>query len=113
VPVVERKALAQQLQAQHDISIVVSCQIVCISRTAYYYEPKLINDDAIVDKLTELTDKHTRWGFPKCYKRLRKLGYVWNHKRVYRVYTAMKLNLASQSQTATAYTCPRATDSTK
>ena len=66
MPVVERKALAQQLQAQHDISIVVSCQIVCISRTAYYYEPKLNDDNAIIDKLTELTDKHTRWGFPKC-----------------------------------------------
>ena len=66
MPVVERKALAQQLQAQHDISIVVSCQIVCISRTAYYYEPKLNDDDAIVDKLTELTDKHTRWGLPMC-----------------------------------------------
>ena len=66
MPVVERKALAQQLQAQHDISIVVSCQIVCISRTAYYYKPKLIDDHAIVDKLTELTDKHTRWGLPMC-----------------------------------------------
>ena len=70
MPVAARKGWAQQLQAQHDISIVVSCQIVCISRTAYYYEPKLNDDDAIVDKLTELTDeltdKHTRWGLPMC-----------------------------------------------
>ena len=66
-------------------------RLPCISRTAYYYEPKLIDDDAIVDKLT-------RWGFPKCYKRLRKLGYVWNHKRVYRVYTAMKLNLRRKAK---------------
>ncbi|MCK6053675.1 IS3 family transposase [Moraxella osloensis] len=84
MPVGQRKGWAQQLQAQHNISIVVSCQIVGISRTAYYYEPKLNDDDAIVDKLTELTDKHTRWGLPMCYKRLRKLGYVCNHKRVYR-----------------------------
>ena len=98
MPVGQRKDWAKQLQAQHNISIVVSCQIVCISRTAYYYEPKLNDDDAIVDKLTELTDKHTRWGFPKCYKRLRKLGYVWNHKRVYRVYTAMKLNLRRKAK---------------
>ena len=76
MPVGQRKDWAKQLQAQHGISIVVSCQIVCISRTAYYYEPKLNDDKSIVDKLTELTDKHTRWGFPKCYKRLRKLRFV-------------------------------------
>lgn len=66
MPVGQRKDWAKQLQAQHNISIVVSCQIVCISRTAYYYEPKLNDDDAIVDKLTELTERHTRWGLPMC-----------------------------------------------
>ena len=55
MPVVERKALAQQLQAQHGISIVVSCQIVCISRTDYYYVPKLNDDEASMPPYLALT----------------------------------------------------------
>ncbi|MGG1353811.1 IS3 family transposase [Psychrobacter pacificensis] len=69
-----------------------------MSRTAYYYKPKLSDDSEIIDVLNKLTDKHNRWGFPKCFKRIRKLGYQWNHKRVHRVYTALNLNLRRKSK---------------
>lgn len=48
--------------------------------------------------LTQIIETHPSWGFWKCYKRLRRLGYDWNHKRVYRVYTAMKLNLRRKAK---------------
>jgi len=32
------------------------------------------------------------------YHILRKLRYLWNHKRVYRVYTSMRLNLHNKSK---------------
>lgn len=89
----ERKIWARELQVQYNASVVKCCDVVGISRTAYYYEPKLTDDDEIIDALNALIDKHHRWGFPKCFKRLRKLGHRWNHKRVYRVYTELKLNL--------------------
>lgn len=89
----ERKVWARELQVQYNASVVTCCNAVGISRTAYYYEPKLTDDTAIIDALNALIEKHHRWGFPKCFKRLRKLGHRWNHKRVYRVYTELKLNL--------------------
>ena len=45
-----------------------------------------------------MVKKRPRWGFWKCYDRLRLDGHPWNHKRVYRVYKAMKLNLPRRTK---------------
>tara|TARA_R100000687_G_scaffold82893_1_gene83725 strand:+ start:1906 stop:2619 length:714 start_codon:yes stop_codon:yes gene_type:complete len=47
----------------------------------------------VIDVLLALTDKYPRYGFRKLFKILRRQGHVWNHKRVYRVYCLLKLNL--------------------
>lgn len=64
-----------------------------ISMSVYYYEPKPSDDQPIKDSLAELAEMHSRWGFWMMYYRLRQLNHFWNHKKVYRVYTEMKLNL--------------------
>lgn len=69
-----------------------------MSRTAYYYEPKRSDDSELVDVLLALIEKHSRWGFPKCRKRLKALGYRWNHKRIYRVYLELKLNMRRKAK---------------
>ena len=48
--------------------------------------------------LTALTDKHTAIGYWQCCYRLWNKGYNWNHKRIYRVYTAMKLNIRRRAK---------------
>jgi putative transposase len=93
VPTGARKTWAQQRQQNHSVTIAMSCAIVGLSRCAYYYQPKLQDDSVIVSVLNAITDRHLRWGFPKCFNLIRKLGYKWNHKRVYRVYCQLKLNL--------------------
>lgn len=50
------------------------------------------------DALLSLVDKPPSIGFWQCHHRLRHKGYGWNHKRLYRVYTTMNLNIRRRSK---------------
>ena len=41
----------------------------------------------------ELIEKHPAIGFLQSYYRIRRMDFIWNHKRVYKVYTQMGLNI--------------------
>jgi putative transposase len=82
------------LTKDHEIAVTRACSIANLPRATYYKKPVdwLARDKPIIDALNEIVNLE-RWGFWKCYDRLRLLNYPWNHKRVYRVYREMKLNM--------------------
>ena len=67
-----------------------------ISTSVFYYRAKRRDDTEVIEQLSILASLHRTWGFWMMYHRLRKLQYMWNHKRVYRIYTAMRLNLRNK-----------------
>ena len=70
-----------------------ACTTARLSRAAYYRPGDGCNrDHEIVAALNEIVAVELRWGFWKCFDRLRQLGRPWNHKRVHRVYCQMRLN---------------------
>ncbi len=81
--------------AQHKVSIALACRAFLISQTCYRYERKLDDDNArIADWLVRLTTNRRTWGFGLCFLYLRNVkGFGWNHKRVYRIYCELELNL--------------------
>lgn len=75
-----------------------ACSCVNLPRSSCFYIPQQNNDNEVIDELQMLVEKHAVIGFWKCYHRLRRKGFLWNHKRVYRVYTAMKLNIRRRAK---------------
>jgi len=75
------------------MSIRGACKTVKLSRTVYYYQPDLERDQPVIDELLALAEQYPRRGFGKFFSMLRRQGYRWNHKRVYRIYCNLKLNM--------------------
>ena len=75
-----------------------ACKLIGISRTTCQYKAKPKDDTELQDALTALTSKHVAIGYWQCCYRLWNKGYLWNHKRIYRVYTDMKLNIRRRSK---------------
>lgn len=50
------------------------------------------NQTVIIKLLLELAHGRPEQGFGKLFKRMRRLGHGWNHKRVYRVYCSLKMS---------------------
>ncbi len=77
----------------HQASVTRACRLLKVSRTVYHYQPKQVDASELKQELLKLAQKHKRYGFEKMYQKLRQKGYSWNHKRVYRVYCELQLNL--------------------
>ena len=87
--------MAKRAVSKHAISIRLSCEVYGISETCYRYNARLSDENGrVADWLLRLTQAHKRWGFGLCFLHLRNVkGFGWNHKRVYRIYRELELNL--------------------
>jgi putative transposase len=87
--------MAQCAVERHSISIRLACECLGISETCYRYQSKLSSENAqVADWLLRLTENNKQWGFGLCYFYLRNVkGFKWNHKRIYRIYRELELNL--------------------
>lgn len=87
--------MARKAVAAGRCNIRLACQTFSISETCYRYRAKLQHENAeIADWLVRLTHNQRNWGFGLCYLYLRNVkGFRWNHKRVYRIYRSLELNL--------------------
>ena len=70
-----------------------------VPRSTFQHKSKVKDEDMlIVEQLSNLVARHPSIGFWKCYHRIRRQGHLWNHKRVYRVYTKMRLNIRRRAK---------------
>lgn len=82
----------EEITGQKDIGKSRACRTMKLSRTALYYS-SIKDDTTLMQALAKKAEAQPREGFWKAFYRLRNEGVADNHKRVYRVYKAMGLNM--------------------
>lgn len=77
------------------MAVSKACAVVGLSRAAFHKtgESAVQRDAEVIDALNAVVELSPRWGFWKCFDRLRLDGQRWNHKRVWRVYCQLGLNI--------------------
>ena len=88
----------RQMYAEHGVSIRGGCEAVGLPRSTYHYERKPKPNEPVIEALAALVERHPAIGFWQAYPRLRLTGHTWNHKRVYRIYTTMRLNIRRRAR---------------
>lgn len=95
-----RQAAVELMTTEHRLSKVRACKIAGLSRSVLYRPvvDRRVLDAAVIDALNAIVLQRPRWGFWKCFDRMRADGHAWNHKRVHRVYCDMGLNLPRRTK---------------
>lgn len=90
-----RREMVVTAIGERNISIRQACALFSISENCYRYKKKLSSENELIaDWLIRLTSTYRTWGFGLCFLYLRNVkGFPWNHKRVYRIYRELELNL--------------------
>lgn len=102
--------MAKKYVQQGQASVRLACRAFNISETCYRYTPLLSDENAVIaDCLIRLTSTWRNWGFGLCFLYLRNVkGFKWNHKRVYRIYRELELNLRIKPKKRLIRTKPEA-----
>lgn len=77
---------------EENLSVNRACIIVCLTRSMYYYISQK-DDEPVIEKLSELSEKYPTRGFDTYYGKIRLEGLQWNRKRVLRIYRKLNLKM--------------------
>lgn len=92
----EYKEKARYAVQAFGLSVITACGLFGLSRATYYkrsQSTQLERDVPVIEAFNKSIGKYPRWGFWKCFGKVRNEGHRFNHKRCHRVYGQMKLNM--------------------
>lgn len=70
-----------------------ACVLVAANRSSVQYQPRRGLDDALVERIARLAQRHPRYGYRRIWALLRREGWRVNHKRVQRLWQQAQLQV--------------------
>ncbi|RMG71553.1 MAG: transposase, partial [Nitrospirae bacterium] len=82
--------LIKEIHKNFGVSISVLCRRFSLPRATFYRQSKK-DDSELRQIIQKIAEDKPAWGYRMIWAELRKQGIKVNHKRVYRVYSALEL----------------------
>ena len=82
------------------LPVRVACEVIGLAPVTYYKKQAKPRekDQPVMDALNQVVGKYGRWDFGLCFAYLSNQGVTLNHKRVWRIYKQMGLNLPRRTK---------------
>lgn len=88
---VQRRAVVTDALTSRALSLARACRYFGVHRTLVRYVPQRIQPAGLCARLRELAVAKPRWGSPRLTWRLRREGWLVNHKRIERLVREERL----------------------
>lgn len=93
-----KREAVSHLKSNFGLSTRRSCEIVCVARSTYLYEPKQNDDHVIIEEIDGILSKNSMYGCGMIHLKLRQKNIEINHKRTERIYKEQGLQLHSRKR---------------
>ncbi len=91
-PAVKREAVAY-VAKHHGLSQRRACTSLSVDRPLIRYQARRVDDGHLRDHLKALSNQRPRFGYRRLHHLIKREGFVVNHKRVYRIYKELGLQV--------------------
>lgn len=92
----QRRAVVTDAQAQHHLPLTPACRYFGVHRALLRYARTRDPAVALRERVRALAVERPRWGSPRLTWRLRREGWVVNHKRIERLVREERLQVGSR-----------------
>ena len=92
-----KRELVDDLRAVWKVSIRRACSVLCFQRSSCHYKSCRAPQASLMTRIREIAQTRVRYGYRRIHVLLRREGWDVNHKRVFRLYRAMGLQLRNKS----------------
>lgn len=89
----QRRAVVTDAQAHHQLALAPACRYFSVHRALLRYVPTRDPAPALRERLKALALERPRWGSPRLTWRLRRDGWLVNHKRIERLVREERLQV--------------------
>lgn len=87
---------------RHEASCKRICGLIGLRRSSYYYKHRREVDQKLTDVLREKAYRRKRFGYRRLSTMLRREGWNVNHKKVYRIYCELGLQVRRRKRKKTS-----------